>query len=96
MIHTCATPNLAACMIGDLREISGQLQFGYDDWANKAQSDKPWFDFVCANHVIRNLPIDEFNRLFEAYIKQYLGEELAQITRDGNGRTRVEASDCYS
>jgi hypothetical protein len=55
MHDTCATANLAASMIGELREISGQLQFGYDDWANKAQSDKPWFDFLCANHV-RNLP----------------------------------------
>ncbi len=41
---------------------------------------------------MRNLPIDEFNRLFEEYIKKYLGAELAQISRDGNGRTRVEAS----
>ena len=91
MHDTCATANLAAVLIGELCEISRQLQFGHDDWANRAKSDKPWFDFLCANHV-RNLPIDEFNRLFEGYIKTYLGDELAQITRDGNGRTRVESS----
>ena len=50
-----------------------------------------WFDFLCANHV-RNLPIDEFNRLFEQYIKANIGEELSKITRDGNRRARVEAS----
>ncbi len=91
MHDTCATANLAAVLIGELREVSGQLQFGHDNWANKAKCDKPWFDFLCANHV-RNLPIDEFNRLFEVYIKTHLGAELSQITRDGNGRTRVEAS----
>ena len=91
MHDTCATANLAAALIGELRDVSGQIHFGYDDWENKAKADKPWFDFLCANHV-RNLPIDEFNRLFEAYIKRTLGEELQQISRDGNGRTRVEAS----
>jgi len=91
MHDTCATANLAAVFIGELRDISGQLEFGYDEWESKAQGDKPWFDFLCANHV-RNLPIDQFNRLFEEYIKTHLGVELAQISRDGNGRTRVEAS----
>ncbi len=91
MHDTCATANLAAVFIGELRDISGQLQFGYDEWERKAKEDKSWFDFLCANHV-RNLPIDEFNRLFEEYIKTHLGVELAQISRDGNGRTRVEAS----
>jgi hypothetical protein len=65
MHDTCATANLAAVFIGELRDMSGQLEFGYDDWENKANDEKPWFDFLCGNHV-RNLPIDEFNRLFEA------------------------------
>ena len=55
MHDTCATANLAAVFIGELRDISGQLQFGYDDWENKAKDEKPWFDFLCGNHV-RNLP----------------------------------------
>jgi hypothetical protein len=91
MHDTCATANLAAVFIGELRDISGQLEFGYDEWENKAKDEKPWFDFLCGNHV-RNLPIDEFNRLFEAYIKLNLGDDLTRISRDGNGRTRVEAS----
>ena len=64
MHDTCATANLAAELIGELRDISGQIQFGYDNWESLAKEDKPWFDFLCGNHV-RNLPIDEFNRLFE-------------------------------
>ena len=91
MHDTCATANLAAELIGELRDISGQIQFGYDNWESLAKEDKPWFDFLCGNHV-RNLPIDEFNRLFEQYIRIHLGPDLAQISRDGNGRTRVEAS----
>ncbi len=91
MHDTCATTNLAAELIGELRELSGKLQFGYDSWESKAKEEKPWFDFLCANHV-RNLPIDEFNRLFEQYIKLNLGPDLDKISRDGNGRTRVEAS----
>ncbi len=31
MHDTCATANLAAELIGELRELSGQLQFGYDN-----------------------------------------------------------------
>jgi hypothetical protein len=49
----------------------------------------PWYDFLCANHV-RNLPIDEFNRLFEKYLHDDLGAELDTIRREGNGHTRVD------
>jgi hypothetical protein len=91
MHDTCPTANLVAVLMKDKRDVSGQLQFGYDNWEQKAEQDKPWFDFLCANHV-RNLPIDEFNREVEVYLKGDLGEDLAVIVRDGNGRTRVEAS----
>ncbi len=60
MHDTCATANLAAELIRELREISGKIQFGYDNWESLAKEAQPWFDFLCANHV-RNLPIDEFN-----------------------------------
>ena len=91
MHDTCATANLAAVLMKEKREVSGQIQFGYDNWEERADTDKAWFDFLCSNHV-RNLPIDQFNREFEAYIKGHLGDDLAAIARDGNGRTRVEAS----
>ncbi len=81
MYDTCATANVAAEFIGELRELSGQLQFGYDNWESKAKEEKPWFDFLCANHV-RNLPINEFNRLFEQYIKINLGPDLDEISHE--------------
>jgi hypothetical protein len=37
MHATCATANLAAVLIGDLREVSRQLRFGYDEWENIAK-----------------------------------------------------------
>jgi hypothetical protein len=60
MHDTCATANLTATLMNEKRNTSGQLKFGYDEWENLAAEDKPWFDFLCGNHV-RNLPIDEFN-----------------------------------
>jgi hypothetical protein len=56
-----------------------------------AEEDKPYYDYLCANHV-RNLPMDEFNRLFEKYLRAALGAEMETIRREGNGHTRVEAS----
>jgi hypothetical protein len=57
MHDTCATANLTATLIKEKQNTSGQLQFGYDTWEELAAEDKPWYDFLCANHV-RNLPID--------------------------------------
>jgi hypothetical protein len=91
MHDTCATANLTATLMKEKRNTSGQLQFGYESWENLAAEDKPWYDFLCANHV-RNLPIDEFNRLFEKYLRDDLGAELETIRREGNGHTRVDAS----
>ena len=53
--------------------------------------EKPWFDYLCANHV-RNLPMDELNRMFQAYITMELGEAMKAIQAESGGRSRVEAS----
>ena len=91
MHDTCPTANLTATLMKEKRNTSGQLCFGYDEWENMAEEDKPYYDYLCANHV-RNLPIDEFNRLFEKYLRSALEAEMETIRREGNGRTRVEAS----
>jgi hypothetical protein len=91
MHDTCPTANLTATLMREKRNTSGQLCFGYDEWENMAAEDKPYYDYLCANHV-RNLPIDEFNRLFEKYLRVDLGAEMETIRREGNGGTRVEAS----
>lgn len=62
MHDTCNTANKTARLAKSLRETSGQLFFGYDEWESKAEDDKPWFDFLCGNHT-RNLPMDEFNKV---------------------------------
>jgi hypothetical protein len=67
-----ATANLTATLMKEKQNTSGQLQFGYDTWEELAAEDKPWYDFLCAKHV-RNLPIDEFNRMFEKYLRDDLG-----------------------
>jgi hypothetical protein len=62
MHDTCNTANKTARLAKTLRDTSGQLFYGYDEWENRAEEDKPWFDFLCGNHT-RNLPMDEFNKV---------------------------------
>jgi hypothetical protein len=91
MHDTCHTANKTARLAKELREASGQLYYGYDEWEEMANEDKPWFDFLCANHA-RNLPMDELNRLFNAYITTELGESIKAIQVESGGLSRVEAS----
>jgi hypothetical protein len=62
MHDTCNTANKTARLAKTLRDTSGQLFYGYDEWENRVEEDKPWFDFLCGNHT-RNLPMDEFNKV---------------------------------
>ena len=62
MHDTCNTANKTARLARTLRDTSGQLFYGYDEWENRAEEDKPWFDFLCGNHT-RNLPMDAFNKV---------------------------------
>jgi hypothetical protein len=64
---------------------------GYEEWESLVGEDKPWFDFLCANHA-RNLPMDELNRRFQTYITKELGESMKAIQLESGGRSRVEAS----
>ena len=91
MHDTCHTANKTARLAKELRNASGQLHYGYDDWEALCLEDKPWFDFLCANHA-RNLPMDELSRLFQDYINKELGEALKAIHVESGGRSRVEAS----
>jgi hypothetical protein len=61
MHDTCNTANKTARLVKSLRDTSGQLFFGYENWELLVEADKPWFDFLCGNHV-RNLPMDAFNK----------------------------------
>ncbi len=92
MHDTCNTANKTARLAKSLRDASGQLYYGYDNWELKAEEDKPWFDFLCGNHT-RNLPMDAFNREYEAYLKRVLGEDFEALAAECGTQTRVEASD---
>ena len=91
MHDTCNTANKTARLAKSLRETSGQLYYGYDEWEERAEDDKPWFDFLCGNHT-RNLPMDAFNKEYEAYLRRKLGDDLAALTQVHGSHTRVEAS----
>ena len=60
MHDTCNTANKTARLVKALRDTSGQLFYGYNNWELLVEDDKPWFDFLCGNHT-RNLPMDAFN-----------------------------------
>ncbi len=91
MHDTCATANLVPSLVLELREISGKLYYGDKEWNDLPLEEKPWYDYLCGNHS-RNLPLDEWNREFEKYIKDELGESILELQRAGSGRTRVEGS----
>jgi hypothetical protein len=91
MHDTCATANLVPSLVLELRETSGKLYYGEKEWNDLPLDEKPWFDFLCGNHS-RNSPLDQWNREFEKYIKEELGEAITELQRAGGGRTRVEGS----
>jgi hypothetical protein len=91
MHDTCNTANLVPHLMLELRATSGRLFYGVEEWDALPAEDKPWYDYLCGNHT-RNLPLDQWNREFEAYIKEDLGEAIAELQKAGGGRTRVEGS----
>ena len=91
MHDTCNTANLVPRLMLELRETSGRLFYGEDEWEALPEAEKPWYDYLCGNHT-RNLPLDEWNREFEAYVKDELGEAILELQKAGGGRTRVEGS----
>jgi hypothetical protein len=91
MHDTCNTANLVPHLVLQLRETSGKLFYGDDVWAALPAAEKSWYDYLCGNHT-RNLPLDQWNREFEAYIKEHLGDAIMEVQKEGGGRTRVEGS----
>jgi hypothetical protein len=91
MHDTCNTANKTVRLALELRDASGQLHYGYDEWESLCVQDQPWFYFLCANHA-RNLPMDELFRLFQDYINKELGESIEAIQVESDARSRVVAS----
>jgi hypothetical protein len=91
MHDTCNTANLVPHKVLELREISGRLHYGADEWDALPAGQRSWFNYLCGNHT-RDLPLDEWNREYERYIKDELGESIMDVQKAGGGRTRVEGS----
>jgi hypothetical protein len=91
VLHKIQGANLVPQLVLQLRETSGRLYFEAEEWEALPAEQKPWFDYLCGNHS-RNLPLDEWNREFETYIKDELGEAIMEVQKTGGGRTRVEGS----
>ena len=91
MHDTCNTANCVPHIMQELRKTSGKLFFGVEELEALPAADECWYDYLCGNHT-RNLPLDHWNREFEAYIKEHLGEAILEVQRVGGGRTRVEGS----
>jgi hypothetical protein len=91
-IHdTCNTANLVPHLVLKMRETSGRLYYGEEEWAALPAEERSWFNYLCGNHT-RNLLLDQWNREFERYIKDELGEAISEVQKSGGGRTRVEGS----
>ena len=91
MHDTCNHANKVARVALDLRNESGKHLYGNEEWEGLAEYQVGWQDFLCGNHT-RNLPVDAFNRRFEAYMKEQLGPALEAAKYRGGGYTRIEPS----
>ena len=91
MHDTCPTANKVPYLVREMRDTSGKLHYGEEDWESLPDDEKPWLDYLCGNHS-RNLPLDAWNREYEAYIKDELGDAIVEVQKSGGGRTRVEGS----
>ncbi len=58
------------------------MHYGEEEWKALPAGERSWFDYLCGNHT-RNLPLDEWNREFERYIKDELGEAIAEVQKTG-------------
>ncbi len=75
MHDTCSTANRVAELISELREEQACLYHGDERWETADLCMKEVHNFLCGNHL-RNLLIDRFNNLHDAYLERELGEAM--------------------
>jgi hypothetical protein len=91
MHDTCSTANRVAELMSKLREEQARLYHGDDKWDTADPCMKEVHHFLCGNHS-RNLLIDRFNTLHDAYLERELGEAMRQARASTGGRVRLECS----
>lgn len=70
---------------------SGEQFYGAAYWDSLAPKQKRLYDYLCGNHS-RNLPIDAFNRLFESWLADELGDHFAAASLVAGPTARLEKS----
>jgi hypothetical protein len=91
MNDTCNTAKKSAGGIADASNDSGIEHYGAETWAAMSAEEKSTSAFLCGNHT-RNLPIDEFNRLFDQFLADDLGDGFDAAVAAGGSRARLEKS----
>ena len=91
MHDTCATANLVAELMAQLRDQEGREYHGMDVWDGKENKAKPMFDFLCGNHT-RNLLTVRFEKRHDKFLEDELGEALRVARAACGGRARLECS----
>ena len=87
----CAGANKTASVLAAVKEFSGRKVHGDLAWEDMEEEDKVLLDSLCGNHT-RNLPPVAFNRLFEKYLSDKLGNEFEMAVRATGCRARLEKS----
>ena len=91
MHDTCNTANATAREIALLVEKEGRELYGKEAWESMPEEERCVLDFLCGNHT-RGLPVDAFNRRFEGWIEDELGEAFAVAAGKSGGQARLEKS----
>jgi hypothetical protein len=87
MHDTCHAANLVATLMVQLREQKARLFHGDAKWDAMEPESKACFDFLCGNHT-RNLPIDWFNRLYNKWLQNEIGEDIKMAKSATGGTVR--------
>jgi hypothetical protein len=82
MHDTCATANLVAELMAQLRNQEGREFHGMDVWDGKENKAKPMFDFLCGNHT-RNLLTPILNNFWQIFLANIL--VIYKIGNKSNG-----------
>ena len=91
MNDCCAAAQLTAKKMVELKDEAGIEAYGEEGWRALPDSATMCLSFLCGNHI-RGFPIDEFNRGFEVYMHEELGEEFKAARATAGEKNRLEVS----
>jgi hypothetical protein len=89
MYDACNTANAVVPILVRKKDANGKAVLGEEAWAALPKEQRSLGDWLCGNHT-RGLPVDAFNRNFEACLVAQLGEEFSEAQI--GGKSRLEKS----